>query len=162
MATAVNEEIKEEIDALIDAKEGRSNDSTEVQGTVEIVATKRKGSKRKRNPETWKTKHVKKPGLRKNSPRIELSHDTECCHKECLKQFSTAHRLREKFETLYYDEQNLYLYALIGRRETKRSVRHPRQPNPTSFPSGKKVGCARVEDSSYAFVCYLYDEEFEC
>ena len=67
----------------------------------------------------------------------------------------------EKFETLYYDEQNLYLYALIGRRETKKSVGHPRQPNQTSFPSGK-VGCAPVEDSSYTFVCYLYDEEFEC
>ena len=55
MATAVNEEIEEEIDALVDiydATEGRSNDSTEVQETVEIVATKRKGRKRKRNPET--------------------------------------------------------------------------------------------------------------
>ena len=87
MATAVNEEI----DAFVDATEGRNNDSTEVQETVEIVATRSKGRKRKRNPETWKTKHVKKPGLRKNSPRIKLSRDTECCHKECLKQFSTAH-----------------------------------------------------------------------
>ena len=104
MATAVNEEI----DALVDATEGRNNDSTGAQETVEIVATKSKGRKRKRNPETWKTKHVKKPGLRKNSPGIELSRDTEHCHKECLKQFSTAHLygLREKFETLYYDEQN--------------------------------------------------------
>ena len=104
---------------------------------------------------------MKKPGLRKNSPRIELSRDTECCHKECLKQFSTAHLygLREKFETLYYDEQNLYLYALIGRRETKKSVGHPRQPNPTSFPSGKKVGRPPAEESSYTFVYYLYDEK---
>ena len=41
---------------------------------VEIFATKRNGRKRTRSSETWKTKHVKKPGLRRNSPRIVLSH----------------------------------------------------------------------------------------
>ena len=47
MATAVNKEID-----AVDATEGRSIDSTEVQETVKIVATKSKGRIRKRNPET--------------------------------------------------------------------------------------------------------------
>lgn len=63
--------VNEEINAKVDATEGRSN---EVQETVEIFATKSNGRKRTRSPETWKTKHVKKPGLRRNSPRIVLSH----------------------------------------------------------------------------------------
>ena len=62
--------------------------------------------------------------VKKNSPKIELNSETKCCQKECLKRFSTAHLygLREKFEGLYYDEQNIYLHALIGRQETKKSV----------------------------------------
>ena len=63
----------------VDATEGRSN---EVQETVEIFATKSNGRKRTRSPETGKTKHVKKPGLRRNSPRIVLR---PCV--VCLKHF---------------------------------------------------------------------------
>uniref|UniRef100_A0A1X7T8R1 Uncharacterized protein n=1 Tax=Amphimedon queenslandica TaxID=400682 RepID=A0A1X7T8R1_AMPQE len=64
--------------------------STKVQDKVEVT-TKGKGRKRTRNPDKWKSKYARKTGLRKNSPRIELSQDTEYCHKKCLKQFSTDH-----------------------------------------------------------------------
>lgn len=37
------------------------------------------GRKRLRQPEKWTKKHVKKPGLRKNSPRVDLSNYAECC-----------------------------------------------------------------------------------
>ena len=119
------------------------------------------GRKRLRNPDDWTKKHVKKRGLRKNSPRTQLTEDMECCQKACLKQFSAAHlcKLREKFETLYYEEQNLYLVGLIGRHETKKSVGHARQANTLKFPSGKRIGRPPAEESGFSFAYYLHDEK---
>ena len=111
MAVANEFELSVEEDNIEEGTEMTEN--TEVQDTVEVT-TKGIGRKRTRNPDKWKSKYARKTGLRKNSPRIELSQETECCHKKCLKQFSTDHlkRLREKFESLYYNEQNLYLACL--------------------------------------------------
>ena len=47
------------------------------------------GRKRVRNTENWKVKHAKKPGLRKNSPRLQLTELTDCCQKKCVQQFSS-------------------------------------------------------------------------
>ena len=57
----------------------------------------KKGRKRLRNPNEWTKKHIKKRGLRNNSPQPQLTEDMECCQKVCLKQFSAAHlrKLRE-------------------------------------------------------------------
>ena len=122
----------------------------------------KKGRKRLRNPDEWTKKHVKKRGLRKNSPRAQLTEDMECCQKACLKQFSAPHlrNLREKFETLYYEEQNLYLVGLIGRHEAKKSVGHARQADTPKFPSGKRVGRPPAEESGFTFTYYLHDEKY--
>ncbi len=62
-------------------------------------------------------------------------------------------------EELYSDEQNLYLHALIGKRETVKSVGHSHQTNPTSFPLGKKAGRPRAEESTCTFVYYLHNDK---
>ena len=36
------------------------------------------GRKRLRQPEKWTKKHTKRPGLRKNSPRVDIT-SVECC-----------------------------------------------------------------------------------
>lgn len=46
-------------------------------GSVEEVTEEpeecKRGRKRLRQPEKWTKKHVKKPGLRKNSPHVDLT-----------------------------------------------------------------------------------------
>ena len=46
------------------------------------------GRKWVRNPDKRTVKHVKRPGLRKNSPCLEIADLSDCCKKKCLQQFS--------------------------------------------------------------------------
>ena len=79
-----------------------------------------------------------------------------------MKQFSAAHllKLREKFETLYYEEQNLYLLELICKHDAEKSVGHAWQADTLKFPSGKQVGCPPAEESCFTFAYYLHDEKY--
>ena len=50
--------------------------SPEVGETVEVPGNheeSQRGRKRVRNPENWNCKHLKKPGLRKNAPHLDIS-----------------------------------------------------------------------------------------
>ena len=47
-----------------------------------------RGRKQKCNPDAWKVKHVKKTGLRKNSPLVALTATMTCCKKKCLQNIS--------------------------------------------------------------------------
>ncbi len=100
------------------------------------------GRKRKRNPENWKVKHVKKKGLRKNAPRKDISSLENCCKRECLKNFPIHHleKIRSEFEELLYEEQNLYLNGLLRRHESKKSSGHSRQEPARITSSGKRLG----------------------
>ena len=95
----------------------------------EVVAEQETGTtgrKRVRNPDKWTKKHVKRPGLRKNSPRLQISDlsETDCCRKKCLQQFSPSHlsKVKDEFESMYYEEQNIYLNGILKQRETKKHV----------------------------------------
>lgn len=113
-------------------------------GHVEEVAAEQEtgttGRKRVRNPDKWTKKHVKRPGLRKNSPRLQISDlsETDCCRKKCLQQFSPSHlsKVRDEFESMYYEEQNIYLNGILKRRETKKTRGHARKANPTISAKG--------------------------
>ena len=106
----------------------------DVAGEVEVSDEGRTGRKRKLNPENWKKKHVKKPGLRKNSPSLMISNEMECCRKKCLQTFSSSHlsKVRKDFQELFYEEQNVYLNGLLWRRQMKKTSGHPRKPNPAT------------------------------
>ena len=119
-----------------------------------------KGRKRTRNPDNWKAKHVKKPGLRKNAPRTEISCSTNCCKKECLKKFSTEHleKIRKEFEELLYDQQNLYLNGLLQRHQTKKSSGHTRHETPAMTSNGKRLGRPPAEESVFSLDYYLRNE----
>ena len=73
------------------------------------------GKKRGRDPQSWTVKHVKMPGLRKNSPRLQISDIQECCTKKCLQKFSSSQltQVRQNFESMYYEQQNMYLSGLL-------------------------------------------------
>ena len=45
------------------------------------------GRKRVRNPDKWDIKHVKRPGLRKNSPRLEIADLSDCCKRRVCNSF---------------------------------------------------------------------------
>ena len=113
-----------------------------------------KGRKRKRDPDKWKNKHVKSLGLRKNSPVVTITDEMECCRKKCLRLFSVSHmqRLRRSFESMMYEEQNIYLNGLLHRRETKKASGHPRKANSIVTAQGKKVGRPPAEDSIFSFI----------
>lgn len=64
---------------------GRTEEAVEEQQPARI------GRKRIRNPSNWTVKHVKKPGLRKNSPCLQLSDVSDCCRKKCIERFSSSH-----------------------------------------------------------------------
>ena len=70
--------------------------SPEVCQEVEVLEEEegRKGRKRIRNPEGWTAKHVKRPGLRKNSPLVVITNDTECCKKKCLQSLGATHSMK--------------------------------------------------------------------
>ena len=138
--------------------------SPEVGASVEVSedhVESRKGRKRETNPENWKHKHVKRPGLRKNAPHLDIQSLTKCCKKECLSRFSNSHLsdVRGNFEGLYYEQQNIYLTGLLRRHETKKTSGHKRKLNPTTTLNGKRLGRPRAEDSKFTFEYYIHDEK---
>ena len=118
------------------------------------------GRKWKRNPDSWKVKHVKRPGLRKNSPLVPITASTTCCKKKCLHNISVSHltNLRENFQTLVYDEQNVYLNGLLHRRETVKTSGHPRKSNPVAS-LGKRIGRPPAEESQFSFDYSLHNDK---
>ena len=137
--------------------------SPEIGNTVEIPEEheeSRKGRKRVRDPENWKHKHLKKPGLRKNAPHLEISTLSGCC-KECLKAFSVSHltKIPNDFEALYYEQQNIYLNGLLHRRETKKTSGHKRISTPTLTPKGKRLGRPPAEESKFSFTYSIHNEK---
>lgn len=134
-------------------------------GRVEEVTaeqeTSRIGRKRVRKPDKWTKKHVKRPGLRKNSPRLQIADLNDCCRKNCLQQFSPSHlsKVREEFESMYYEEQNIYLNGTLKRREAKRTSGHPRKLCPTVSSKGKRVGRPPAEDSCFSYEYYIRNEK---
>ena len=75
----------------------------------------RVGRKRVQNPDQLTKTHVKKPGWRKNSPRLQITELTDCCKKKCLQPFSFSHlsEVRDYFESLFYEKQNIYLNGIL-------------------------------------------------
>lgn len=128
---------------------------------VEENEKSEKGRKRKRNPDNWKKKHVKRHGLRKNSPSEMITNHMECCQKKCIQIFSVPHlqRMRKHFESMMYDEQNIYLNGLLHRRETKKASGHPRKANPAISVNGKRVGRPPAESSMFSFQYSLRNEK---
>ena len=51
------------------------------------------GRKRVRDPDSWKVKHVKRTGLRRNAPKISIEEvlEKDYCKKSCLRHFSAEH-----------------------------------------------------------------------
>ena len=103
-----------------------------------------RGWKRQRNPNAWRKKHVKKPGLRKNAPCEAVSSQSKCCKKQCLRKFADSHliKLRTEFAALYYEQQNVYLNGLLHRHETKQSSGHKRKGKPCTKFQWKTTGKA--------------------
>ena len=118
------------------------------------------GRQRKRNPDLWKVKHVKRPGLRKNSLLVPITASMKCCKKKCLQNISVSHltKLRESFQTLVYDEQNVYLNGLLHHRKTVKTSGHPRKGNPVTS-SGKRVGRPPAEQSRFSFNYSLHNDK---
>ena len=79
----------------------------------EDVEKSSKGRKRTRNPDNWSKKHVKKPGVRKNST---ITEGMECCRKKFFQIFNVSHlqKIRMNFESMRYEEQNIYLNGTIA------------------------------------------------
>ena len=88
----------------------------------------RRRSYKRRRTEQGKKK-TKEPGelegLRKNSPRLQISTTFDCCKKKCLRGF-TSPTLEQVQKNLYYDQQNIHL---IRREETKETSGHSRKDN---------------------------------
>ena len=107
----------------------------------------------------WTTKHVKRPGLRKNAPLKAVSSEMECCRKHCLKNFSDTHlfKLRNEFAALYYEQQTAYLNGLLRRHEPKPSSGHKRNPKLTS--AGKPLGRPPADKSKFTFEYYVRSEK---
>lgn len=122
--------------------------SEENVGASEEVRSNKKGRKRVR------IITVKKKGLRKNAPNTSIDDIIEiaCCKKLCLTKFSktTLHQIRDRFSSIAYDEQNVYLMGLIIRKVTKKSSGHKRKQNPKTSKNGKKIGRPPAEESSYS------------
>lgn len=133
----------------------------EVGQTVEVSEEHEALQKGRRNPENWKHKHVKKPGLRKNAPLCDISSLSGCCKKDCLKRFSVTHlnKLREDFEALYYEQQNIYLNGLLHRHETKKTSGHKRKATPTLTSNEKRLGRPPAEESKFGFDYSLHNEQ---
>ena len=51
--------------------------------------------------------------------------------------YSLDESIRQDFQRLFYDEQNIYLNGLLQRHETKKTSGHPRTANPTTTSNGK-------------------------
>ena len=69
----------------------------------------------------------------------------------------TSHlqRIWTSFERMLYEEQNIYLNALLHRRETKKARGHPQKVHPT----GKKIGRPPAEDSFFSFLYSLQNDK---
>ena len=108
----------------------------------------------------WTKKHIKRPGLRKNAPSVDISKPLNCCKKECLKSFPQNHlsKLRSHFEGLYYEQQNIYLSGLLHRQKTKKSSGHKRKTNPTLTSNGKRLGRPPAEESAFSFEYTVQNE----
>ena len=138
--------------------------SPDVGASVEVPADheeSRKGRKRVQNPDNWKHKHVKKPGLRKNAPCTDIYSLSTCCKKQCLTVLSKSHlaKVRSDFEDMYYEQHYMYLNGLLRRYETKKTSGHKRKANPATTSSGKRLGRPPAEDSKFSFQYYLCDEK---
>ena len=95
-------------------------------------------------------KHVKRAGLRKNAPYLDISSLSGCCKKECCMKISQQHlsKHRRDFESLNYEEQNIYLSGLLHHRETKKTKR---KSNPSVSSNGKRLGRPPAEESKFSF-----------
>lgn len=84
----------------------------------------------------------------------------KCCKKKCLQKFGVSHltKLRENFQTLLYNEQNIYLNGLLHRHKTVRTSGHPRKVNPGTS-SGKRIGRPPAEESHFSFYYTLQDDK---
>ena len=137
--------------------------SPDVGQTVEVPEEHEpscEGRKRTRNPDNWKHKHVKRPGLRKNAPYLDISSLSGCCKRECLKCFSQQQlsRVRKDFEALNYEQQTIYLNGLLRQHETKKTSGHKRKSNPAVSSNGKRLGRPPAEESKFTFQYCLHDE----
>lgn len=140
--------------------------SPDVGQTVEVQPEaeqepSRAGRKRARNPDDWTKKHVKRAGLRKNAPYIDISSLSGCCKKECIMKFSQPHlsKIRRDFESLKYEQQNIYLCGLLHRHETKKTSGHKRKSNPSVSSKGKRLGRPPAEESKFSFDYCLINEK---
>ena len=139
-----------------------SPDIGQVEEVTEEQEKCRVGRKRVQNPDQWTKKHVKKPGLRKNSPRLQITELTDCCKKKCLQQFSFSHlcEVRDNFESLFYEQQNvIYLNGILKREETKKTGGNQRKANPTLSAGGKRVGRPPAEESRFSFKYSIRNEK---
>ena len=102
----------------------------------------------------------KKAWIEKNSPLVALTATMTCCKKKCLQNISVSHltKLRYTFQTLLYDEQNIYLNGLLHHHETVRSSGHPRKDNSVTS-SGKRLGRPPAEYSCFSFDYTLVNEK---
>ena len=112
--------------------------TVEVQPEIEHEPS-RASRKWTRNPDNWTRKHVKRAGLRKNAPYLDISSLSGCCKKECFMKISQQHlsKLRHDFESLNYEQQNIYLSGLLHRHETKKTSGHTRKSNPSVSSNDK-------------------------
>ena len=128
-------------------------------GEISTILQKQKGRKRIRNPDNWESKHVKKPGLRKNAPSLTLLQ--ECCKKRCMLSFTENHvqKLRNHFQQLYYEEQNHYLNGLLRRDATKKSAGHEYKSNPEMSSDGNKFGRPSAASGVFSFKYFIRNEK---
>ena len=121
----------------------------------------RAGRKQPRDPDGWTKKHVKRAGLRKNVPFIDISSLSGCCKKECIMKFSQPHlsKIRKDFESLNYEQQNIYLSALLHRHKTKKTSGHKRKSNPSVSSKSRRLGRPPAEESKFSFDYCLINEK---
>ncbi len=81
--------------------------------------------------------------------------------KSCIYVVSPGHLLetRNHFNSLTYDQQNLYLTGLIIRKETKKSSGHRRKKNPIVSKNGEKVGRPPAETSKFSIDYNIRNEK---
>lgn len=130
------------------------NHGEEVAETVEIRDEQEQSTTRRGRKRIKRDVIHKKKGLRKNAPEISIEEilDKNCCKKKCLSKFSQAHliSIREHFNCITYDEQNLYLVGLVTRKDTKKSSGHKRKENPAVGKNGRKRGRPPAESSVFS------------
>ena len=140
------------------SQEERVAETVEVRDEQEQTTTRR-GRKRIRKDDV----RCKKKGLRKNAPETNIGEVLEktCCKKVCVSKFSQDHlvSIREHFNCLTYDEQNLYLTGMITRKDTKKSSGHKRKENPVIGKNGKKIGRPPAESSEFSVEYHIRNQK---